>query len=131
MNVENLINRVYEKYRIQVDPNDPVFQIFFLLLEQNLIIEQEKHAVIQKQVDDVVSGASQKMTMYNDATISTSRQIMSEFLEGISKIFEKKTKSTPKKKETDSSKYIRIWLFVIAGISLVNTVVLILLLFTA
>ncbi len=130
MNIDKLISEVYNKYRIQIDRNDPVFQIFFLLVEQGAQFEHEKYKIIEKQIDDIVSGATQKATIINEATLSASKETMKELLEDLD-TFLKQTElntNTPVKVVDKNIKYI---LYGVLCFTLINTVVLTLLLLTS
>ena len=88
MEIDKIIDRVYQKHRIKIDPGDPVFQVLYLLVEQNLQIEKDKQTAINQQIDGVVAAAAAKLDNHIEAAKIANREIIEELLTNFDNLVE-------------------------------------------
>jgi len=89
--IDTLITRVYQKHRISISRDDPVFQILYLLIEQNLMIEQDKSNAINRQIDEVIAAAAAKLDNHIEAVKIANRETIQELLTNFDQLAALKT----------------------------------------
>ena len=76
--IERLISAVYEKHRIAVKPDDPVFQILFVMMEYLNEKDHERMARTEKQVQLIVGGAEKAVAMQTIAAKETTKKMFQD-----------------------------------------------------